>query len=153
MNFEIFIYVGGVMHLLWVVFDLLWPWLFKWKETLAPLDDHHRILLPLISKLLVVIYLAIATMSFRHATEMLSTPLGRTLLGFVAVYWLARAFMQVHYYGFERANQMNVSFSSFAPFAPFTKMSNKATSYVFFVVFLLMIGLYLAPLLGAISQS
>ena len=147
MKIEFLLYIGGIFHLIWALFDFLWPKLFNWKETLAPLDDVHRVLLPIISKLLVVVYLAIAYISFFHASDLMSSNLGRTLLIFITIYWAVRAIFQVHYIGFNKANEFNVSFSSFASFFPFNRMSNKAVSYYLFVVFLMMIALYFIPLI------
>ena len=38
MKIEILLYIGGIFHLIWALFDLLWPKLFNWKETLASLE-------------------------------------------------------------------------------------------------------------------
>jgi hypothetical protein len=142
MKTEIFIYVGGAYHILWAVFDITWPRLFNWKEALEPLDDLHRVLLPITSRLLVVVYLGVAYISFFHASELISTDLGRAFLVFVSIYWATRAVMQVHYLGFKKANELNVEFSSYFPVV---NLSNKTVSYIFFIEFLIMIALYFIP--------
>jgi hypothetical protein len=142
MKLEIFIYVGGVFNIIWAIFDFFWPKFFNWEQALAPLDDLHRILLPLTSRMLTVLYLGVAYISFFHAPELMSTDLGNTLLVFVAIYWAIRAVLQIHYIGFKKANGFNVDFSSFAPFA---KFSNKTISYMFFFEFLIISALYFIP--------
>jgi hypothetical protein len=147
MKAETLLYIGGAFHLIWVVFDLLWPKLFNWKETLAPLDDLQRVLLPIASKLLVLIYLGIAYVSFLHTSDLMNTDLGRALLLFITAYWAVRAILQVRYIGFDKANEFNVSFSSLAPFFPYNRMSNRAFSYYLMTIFIITMALYSIPLI------
>jgi len=142
MKTEIFLYIGGVFNLIWATFDFFWPKFFNWKEALAPLDDLHRILLPLTSRMLVVFYLGVAYISFFHASELISTDLGKTFLVFVSIYWAVRAVLQIHYLGFKKANEFNVAFSSYFPIV---NISNKTISYMFFIEFLIISALYFIP--------
>lgn len=148
MKIEILIYIGGLLNLVWAVFDFFWPKLFNWKETLASLDDLQRILLPLTTRMLVVLYLGVTYISLFHASDLISTDLGRTFLIFVSVYWAARAVLQIHYMGFGRANEFNVTFSSFVPFV---KLSNRAISYLFFFEFLIISALYFVPVVCGVN--
>lgn len=145
MKLEVLLYIGAFFHLLWAVFDFFWPRFFNWKETLASLDDIQRVLPPLTSRMLVVVYLSIAYLSLFHTADLLATDLGRTILFLVSVYWLVRAGLQVRYFGFEKANQLDITFSSYMPSSPFRSMSNKSISYLLFVEFLIIAGLYLVP--------
>ena len=151
MKIEILLHIGGIFHLIWALFDSFWPRIFNWKETLSSLDDLHRVLLPIISKLLVILYLAIAYISLFHTVDLITSNLGKTLLIFITVYWVVRAILQVYYIGFNKANKFNVNLSSFAPYFPFNIMSNKAISYYFFIIFVIMIALYFIPLLYKIT--
>ena len=147
MKIEILLYIGGIFHLIWALFDMSWTRLFKWKETLAPLDDVNRVLLPILNKLLVVIFLAFAYISFFHTSELINTDVGTTLLLFIIIFWIVRTIEQLYYFRFSQVDKLNVSVSSFAPFFPFNKMSNRGILYYyFFIVFILMIALYLVPL-------
>ncbi len=146
MNVETLIYIGGIYHLGWALFDSFWPIIFNWKETLASLDDLNRILLPITSKLLVVVYLAISYISFFHTSELSNTGIGKTILVFVSLYWSVRAIMQIYYFGFEKANEFNITFTSFAPFLPIYSISNKSISYGLLLYFFFGIALYLIPL-------
>jgi hypothetical protein len=143
MTIEILLYIGAVYHLAWALFDFFWPRIFNWKKTLAPLDDIQRILPPITSRMLVVLYLGIAYISLFHAKELLVTDLGRTFLIFVSVYWAVRAILQVRYIGFRKANEFNVSFSSYAPKLPFKNVSNETVSIILFTEFVAASTLYL----------
>jgi hypothetical protein len=149
MKIEVLLYIGAVFHLAWALFDFFWPKFFNWKETLASLDDIQRVIPPLASRMLVVVYLSIAYVSLFHATDLIVTDLGRTILFFVSVYWVVRAILQVYYIGFEKANEFNITFSSYIPYALFGSMSNKSISYVLFIEFLTISALYLIPLIYA----
>jgi hypothetical protein len=145
MKIEALVYIGAIFHLAWALFDFFWPRFFNWKETLASLDDIQRVIPPLTSRMLVVVYLSIAYVSVFHAGDLLATELGRTILLFVSVYWLVRGILQVYYIGFEKANNFNITFSSYIPHPLFRSMSNKLISYLLFIEFLVISGLYLIP--------
>ena len=147
MKIEVLLYIGAIFHLAWAVFDFFWPRLFNWKETLASLDDIQRVIPPITSRMLVVVYLSVACVSLFHAADLIATDLGRTILFLVSAYWVVRAILQVYYFGFEKANRLNVTFSSYVPNSPFRSMSNKSISYVLFVEFIIIAALYLIPLL------
>ena len=143
MAIETLLYIGAVYHLGWALFDFFWPKIFDWKETLASLDDIQRILPPITSRMLVVLYLGIAYICLLHTEELVVTDLGRTFLVFVSAYWAVRAILQVHYFGFRKANEFNVSFSSYAPISPLKNMSNKTISSILFIEFITASALYL----------
>ena len=147
MKIEVLLYIGAIFHLAWAVFDYFWPRVFNWKETLASLDDIQRVLPPITSRMLVVVYLSIAYISLFHTADLIATDLGRTILFFVSVYWVVRAILQIYYIGFEKANGFNVTFSSYVPYSPFASMSNKLISYLLLVEFMIISGLYLIPLI------
>jgi hypothetical protein len=147
MKVEVLLYIGAFFHLVWAVFDFFWPRFFNWKETLASLDDLQRVIPPLTSRMLVVVYLFIAYVSLFHAPDLTATELGRAILFFVAVYWVVRAILQVYYIGFDKADEFNIAFSTFAPSSPIGSMSNKQVSYLLFGEFLLISALYFVPLM------
>ena len=144
MRTEFILYIGGIFNLMWAVFDFFWPKFFNWKETLASLDDLQRIMLPLTSRMLTVLYLGITYISFFHASDLIKTELGRMFLIFISIYWAVRAILQVRYFGFKKANEFNVDFSSFVSFV---NLSNKTISYILFFEFLFICALYFFPLI------
>ncbi len=139
---------GGIYHLCWAFFDSFWPHLFAWKRTLAVLDDINRSLLYILSRLLVLLYLYIAVLSFFFQKELLNTALGKTILWFMAVYWIFRAFMQIQFFGFARADRMNIQLAELNFPSPFRYWPNRAASTGFFVIMLLGVLLYLWPALS-----
>ena len=80
MDSKLFIYAGGVYHVSWAVFDSFWPVIFQWKKRLSGLDDLNRVLPYITSRLLIVLYLMLAYISFIHTSDLLETRLGRTVL-------------------------------------------------------------------------
>ncbi len=74
---------GVIYHLCWAIFDSFWPHLFAWKRTLSKLDDINRSLLYILSRLLVLLYLYVAFLSFFYQRELLETELGQSILIFV----------------------------------------------------------------------
>lgn len=137
---------GGIYHVCWALFDSSWPRLFAWKRTLAKLDDINRSLLYILSRLLILLYLYIATISLAFREELLGTSLGRSVLAFVAVYWAFRAFMQIQFFGLARADQMNVrAAEEWNVPAALKRTSNRSISVALFIVMLVGIALYLVP--------
>jgi hypothetical protein len=145
---DLMLIAGGIYHLCWALFDSCWPHLFAWKRTLAPLDDINRSLLYILSRLLVLLYLYIAILSFFFRSEMRNTAIGKTILIFMAVYWAFRAFMQIRFFGFARANRMNIKLSDLNYPAPVNRLSNQSASAGFFIIMLIGLGLYLLPALS-----
>ncbi len=137
---EILVYIGGAYQVTWIISHLMFPRIFDWPNTLAKLDDFNRYLMLIFSKLLLVFYLGTTVICFVYADDLLDTNLGLAILIFLAVYWLVRALLQVQYFGFERANSMNVQMSS-------SDTSNKTISIILFFIFLTGTALFLAPVL------
>ncbi len=52
--------------------------------------------------------------------------------------------MQIHYFGFEKANRFNIVMTSYAPIPAVQGISNKTMSIVLLTEFILISGLYLA---------
>jgi hypothetical protein len=138
MTSEILIYIGGAYQLVWALAHFLFPRLLNWDNALATLDDFNRILMLIFSKLLLVFYLVTALICFILARDLLDTDIGLAILIFLALYWLVRALLQVQYFGFRKANTLNVQLSS-------SDVSNQTISYILFITFLIGFGLFLAP--------
>ena len=140
MNTEILVYIGGAYQLVWVLAHFLFPKQLDWENTLATLDDFNRILMLIFSKLLLVFYLGTALICFIYASDLLDTNVGLAVLVFLSIYWLARTLLQVQYFGFKKANSLNVQLSS-------SGTSNQTVSTILFTIFLMGSGLFLAPVL------
>ncbi len=139
---------GGIYHLCWASFDSFWPHFFAWKRTLAALDDINRSLLYILSRLLVLLYLYIAILSFCCQRALLGTALGKSILTFMAVYWGFRAFMQIQFFGFARAERMNIKVSDLNFPPPVNRLSTRSVSIGFLIIMLVGVTLYLVPALS-----
>ncbi|HLO13515.1 MAG TPA: hypothetical protein VK206_01710, partial [Anaerolineales bacterium] len=146
-NMNLILVAGGIYHIGWAIFDSAWPKLWDWKRRLSQLDDFNRGLLYILSRLLVLLYLYIATLSFFFQDELLNSMIGKTVLIFMVIYWTFRAFMQIQFYGFSRADKMNIKVKDVNLPAPINRLSNRALSIVFFMIMLVGILLYLLPVL------
>ncbi len=148
MNAGILIYLGGIYHIVWALFDMLWPRFFNWKVTLSALDDFNKAVLYISGWLLVILYLYIALVSLVYGKDLLLPGPARTIPLFVSVFWAFRAVMQVQFFGFRKANTLNVNVSdgNFPP--PLNRMSNQTLSTFFFVFMVIGIMLYIIPFLA-----
>jgi len=142
MNIETLIHVGGAYQLIWALAHYLFPKQLDWKNALATLDDFNRILMLIFSKLLLVFYLGTALICLMYARALIETEVGIAVLIFLCVYWVVRALLQVQYFGFRRANTLNVQLSS-------RGVSNETVSWILFGIFLAGVGLFLAPVILA----
>lgn len=142
---------GGIYHLCWALFDSFWPHIFAWKRTLAGLDDINRSLLYILSRLLVLLYLYIAVVSFFFQDQLLNTAIGKTILLFMALYWFFRAFMQIQFFGFRRADQMNIQVAELNFPAPVNHLSNRVVSIGLFIIMLVGVFLYLWPAFSPVN--
>lgn len=86
--------VGGVLHLLWAVFHLAFPRLFRWDTALAALDRVNGSILRVLNLCLTFHFLLMAWLSLAFTDEMLTTPLGRGLCAGLAGFWLLRLGLQ-----------------------------------------------------------
>ena len=141
------LFASGVYHVAWALFDSFWPHFFAWKRTLAALDDINRSLLYILSRLIILLYLYIATLSLFFQDALLGTTIGKSVLIFVTVYWAFRAFMQIQFFGFARADRMNIKLSELNYPAPVNRLSNRAASTGFFVIMVFGTLVYLVPAL------
>jgi len=92
------IYLGGILHLGWAGFHLLFPKLFKWPSALADLDPLNRGVYQVLNLCLTFCFAALGALSLVFAGQLLATSLGRTLLALVGVFWLFRLGLQFKYF-------------------------------------------------------
>ncbi|MBI4797826.1 MAG: hypothetical protein HY794_03625 [Desulfarculus sp.] len=92
------VYLGGLLHLGWAVFHLLFPRLFKWAANLASLDPVNQGIMRIMNFCLAYYFLAAAFLSFYWAPELVDSYLGRQVLGLMAGFWLLRLGLQFSYF-------------------------------------------------------
>jgi hypothetical protein len=89
---------GGLYNIILIVFHLLFWHIFNWKDDLPSLSFLNRAIMPVLNLSLTFVFVIFAYISLAHSNELLSTSLGRSLLMLIAVFWFARAMMQVAYF-------------------------------------------------------
>ena len=95
---EILIKVGGYYNIVLVIFHLLFWHIFDWNKELRSLSPVNRSIMPVINLSLTLVFVIFAYISLRHTEEILNSPMGRSLLLFMALFWLARSLMQVIFF-------------------------------------------------------
>lgn len=85
---------GGVLHILWALFHLAFPRLFRWDTTLSGLDRVNAAIMRVMNLCLACAFLANAWLSLSFAPELSSTPLGRGVCAALAGFWGFRLILQ-----------------------------------------------------------
>ncbi len=93
MKLEILLIIGGVFHIAFAVFHLLFWKLFKWESQLAKLHPINKAAMQAMNIALIVIFLFFAYLSFFLQDE-LKSELGIYILGFISFFWLVRTIVQ-----------------------------------------------------------
>lgn len=95
---ETLIKAGGLYNLILVVFHLLFWQLFNWKDDLRSLSFNNRAIMQVVNLSLTLVFVLFAYVSLAQVDALLTTPLGKSLLVFMALFWLARCVMQVVFF-------------------------------------------------------
>jgi hypothetical protein len=122
---QTFLFAGGIFHLAIAIFHLFFWRIFHWKKDLASLTRINRAIVQILNLCLTFFFFVMAYISFVHASELMSTALGRTILATIALFWILRLILQVTYFG-----------------------ARHRISILFIVIFLVGAALYLLPWMG-----
>lgn len=95
---ESLIKMGGIYNITLIVFHLLFWRIFNWKEDLRSLTFLNRAIMQVVNLSLTLVFAIFSYISLVHSSELLSTPLGKILLIFMAIFWFARSSMQVIFF-------------------------------------------------------
>ena len=95
---ESLIKIGGIYNITLVVFHLLFWRIFNWKEDLRSLSFLNRAIMQVVNLSLTIVFIIFAYISLVHTNALLSTSLGKSLLTFMALFWVARSVMQVTFF-------------------------------------------------------
>ena len=98
---EILIKAGGVYCVVLVIFHLFFRKIFNWDGELIKLNRLNRALIPVLNLSLTFAFIVFAYVSFVHTEELLTTPLGRSLLLLISLFWLFRAIQQIVFFKLE----------------------------------------------------
>ena len=95
---EIWIKAGGIYTIALIIFHLLFHKIFHWDQQLPRLNRLNRALMPVLNLSLTAAFVIFAWISLFHTEELLSTPLGRSLLLMMSLFWLFRAIQQILFF-------------------------------------------------------
>lgn len=98
---ESLIKAGGVYNIALVVFHLLFWHIFNWKQDLQSLSFNNKAIIQVVNLCLTLVFALFAFISLVFSKELLTTPLGKSLLVFMALFWFARSFMQIVFFRLE----------------------------------------------------
>jgi len=117
------IIIGGFYCLAFAIFHLAFWKIFDWKTELPKLNDTNRGVMQVLNLRLTYIFLVFAFVSFYFNSNLLTTDLGKIILGAISLFWLMRAIEQPIFWKF-----------------------NDVTSVAFFLTFLFGAAIYFLPL-------
>jgi len=95
---ELLIKLGGIYNIILVAFHLLFWRIFNWKDDLKSLSFLNEQTMQVLNLCLTIVFVMFAYISLVHSNELLTTPLGKSLLFSMALLWLARTAMQAVFY-------------------------------------------------------
>ena len=108
---ETLIKVGGIYNIVLVVFHLLFWRIFNWGEDLRTLTFLNKAIMQVVNLSLTFVFVIFAYVSLMHSAELLASPLGKSLLILMAVFWFFRSIMQATF--FKLKNWESVAFMIF----------------------------------------
>lgn len=108
---ELLIKLGGIYNIVLVIFHLLFWRIFNWKEDLRSLSFLNRAIMQVLNLSLTFAFVIFSYISLVHTKELISTSLGQSLLGLIALFWLARSVEQVVF--FKLKNWRSIAFLGF----------------------------------------
>jgi len=92
---KLFLQLAAAVQLLILTASALTPRVLDWRKNLAVLHPFLRKLFWVYGVFVVMVIIAFAVLTFRHADAMAARePVARSLCAFVAVFWGARLFVQ-----------------------------------------------------------
>jgi hypothetical protein len=91
---ETLITIGGIYCIAFAVFHLLFWRIFNWNEDLRSLSFLNRAIMQVLNLSLTIVFVLFAYVSLVHTNELLTTPLGNSILILISLLWLSRAIMQ-----------------------------------------------------------
>ena len=92
---KLLLQLAGAVQLLILTASALTPRVLDWRKNLAALNPFLRKLFWVYGIFIVMVIIAFATLTFRHADAMAARePVARSVCVFIAVFWGARLFVQ-----------------------------------------------------------
>jgi len=94
--------IGGFYNMAFLVFHAMFWKLFKWKNELPKLTHINSAIMQVLNLCLMFCFLLFGYISLFHTSELGTANMGRMLLLFIALFWLARAIEQLVFFSFKR---------------------------------------------------
>jgi len=92
---KLLLQLAGAVQLLILTASALTPRVLDWRKNLTALNPFLRKLFWVYGIFIVMVIIAFATLTFRHADSMAARePVARSVCVFIAVFWGARLFVQ-----------------------------------------------------------
>ena len=92
--------IGGFYNIAFLVFHAMFWNLFKWKNQLPKLTPINGAIMQVLNLCLMFCFLLFGYISLFHTSELVTSSMGRVLLLFIALFWLARAIEQLVFFSF-----------------------------------------------------
>jgi hypothetical protein len=91
---ELMVRLGGVHSLGFALFHLGFWKLFDWKRDLARNHPANRAIIQILNLRLIYVFLGAGAACLMFTRELVETPLGKAMLGFMSVFWVGRVVEQ-----------------------------------------------------------
>jgi hypothetical protein len=98
---DIHLRIIGIALIILGILHVVFPWYFNWKTELERLSLVNRQIMQVHTFFIALIVLLMGVLCLVAPTELLTTPLGRTLSFGMAIFWTARQLIQ--FFGFSPA--------------------------------------------------
>lgn len=99
---KILIYIGGFYCLAFAIFHLAFWKLFDWKNELPKLKSVNQGVMQVLNLRLTYVFFVVAFLAFFFADDLISTNLGKVILGSISVFAVMRAFEQLIFWKIEK---------------------------------------------------
>ena len=106
MSINTVLLIGGLYHLGFVLFHLMFWKIFNWKRELRLLNVINRGVMQILNLCLTFVFFIFAYISIFHANELQTTGIGRSLLVFISIFWFLRAVEQVVYFKLKKGRSI-----------------------------------------------
>jgi hypothetical protein len=93
--------IGGFYNIAFLVFHAMFWKLFKWKKQLPKLTPINGAIMQVLNLCLMFCFLLFGYISLFYTSELVTSSMGRALLLFIALFWLARAIEQLVFFSFK----------------------------------------------------
>ena len=99
MNSEIYIIIGGIYTLGFLIFHLLFWKVFNWKKGLRLLNEIDKSTMQVLNISLTFVFFIFSYISIFYPDDLISTDLGLSIIILISIFWFFRSIVQIYFYG------------------------------------------------------